>query len=137
MRQYGGQVSVIPRAVSNRRGCMDIYTTPKHRTFGSISLHIQRGRYAYEVEVCDFKKQVRDWEPDIVKADCEGAEYDFLYGTHMPECVRQVVTELHLNRHEWRHNLAPQVILSFEDWETVTKPWIGPRNWHTIGLWRR
>ena len=78
---------------------------------------------------------------DVVKVDCEGAEYSFLYGTELPERVIEVSVELHLTQKQFCVDLAPRLIRSFDGWRLVVKPDIeyrpGVRRWGTMGGWRR
>lgn len=76
-------------------------------------------------------------EYHAVKIDCEGAEYGMLLNEIMPESVQEVLVELHLGKLQWRRDAAPRVVQTFADWECIIAPKIGPRNWVTLGLWRR
>ena len=95
-----------------------------------------RGRPGIEVSAINFMRLLEETKPEVVKIDCEGAEYDFLKAP-LPEYVKQVVVELHLTRAAWRETEAPRVIGLFSGWEVVKAPKLEGKNWTTIASYKR
>lgn len=88
--------------------------------------------------------------PDIIKADCEGAEYDILINAEMPSSVTQVVVEftrgrpvLFGDRLVQASELYSAVDDVFDSWECVKHPgWpsdddVNQYNEVSLGGWRR
>jgi FkbM family methyltransferase len=114
-----------------------LWYPPRGVSHGLLSTHEFRGRYAHTVPAISFK-ELLSMQPEVIKVDCEGAEYQFeIDGTNLPDSVREVCIEIHLTKRDWRVILAPDLIKSFSGWETVRKPRIGIQNWATIAGWRR
>ena len=72
---------------------------------------------------------------DLLKMDCEGAEFELL-DKPLPAFVKQIVVEIHFNKREFRQQVK-EFIARFKDWETVVDPKYTPKSWVTFGCWRR
>ena len=68
--------------------------------------------------------------------DCEGAEYELLQ-EDLPQFVKKITLEIHLNKKEWRYHKAKKLIDKFQNWNCKIAPKIGDKNWHTLGAWYR
>ena len=101
------------------------------------SVHVKGGDQML-VPSIGWRTLLHNHLPQVVKLDCEGAEYDILLkGGHLPASVQSVIVELHLGRKAWRNQQAPKVIDMFRDWYCLIEPRIGPTNWVTLGAWTR
>ena len=122
--------------ISGEEQEISLYTTKNRVNCGNFSTQFFRGRDEVKVVARNFKKELHRIMPEILKIDCEGAEYDFLTEP-LPEFVQEVTIEIHLSKREWRNTKAFQLVALFNDWEFVKSPKIGEKNWHTIGGFRR
>lgn len=85
-----------------------------------------------------FASIVERVRPDVVKIDCEGAEYEFDIPFSLPRSVKYLTIEIHTNRKEWRTRLAPKMIADFaRTWNVLKQPKITPRGWATIAVWEK
>jgi|TARA_R110000824_G_scaffold135413_1_gene298707 FkbM family methyltransferase len=116
---------------------IDFFVPKNRKNMGGCSLEIKGGRDTIQVKTRKFSDVLEEVKPTIIKMDCEGAEYDLLLNTPLPESVKRICIELHLGKKEWRYVRGPQVINLFKDWEEVRKPVITDKNWHTILKYRR
>lgn len=111
---------------------------PVGKSLGVGARRAVRGRSAIEVEAIKFQQILEDIQPDVIKMDIEGGEYDLLLNTELPNCVKQVVMEIHLFTWDWRHNLAPRILENFSDWEVVRPAKLKNTNPdNTTAAWRR
>jgi FkbM family methyltransferase len=115
---------------------IDFYIPKSRKNMGSCSAYIKGGRDKVSVSTINFKNELDRIKPNIIKMDCEGAEYDLLM-TELPDCVKKITMEIHLNKKDWRNNLAPKLIEKFKDWEAIKEPKITAKNWHTIAKYIR
>jgi len=76
-------------------------------------------------------------QPEVVKIDCEGAEYEFDLPNSLPDSVRFVTMEIHTNRKDLREQKAPQLIDAFKSWTALKEPKITPKGWQAIAVWGR
>ena len=95
-----------------------------------------RGRSVVKVPAINFLALLEEVKPEVIKIDCEGAEYEFLKQP-LPEYVKQVVIELHLTKREWREVEANKIVKLFEGWICDREPKIEGKNWTTIASYRR
>lgn len=97
-----------------------------------------RGRDCYEVAAMPLKKALKMYEPELMKIDIEGGEYDFTCLKKLPSFVRGIAVELHLSRKQWREQSAPSLYkkLKRQFPNVKTTPTFGEKNWTTmfIGL---
>lgn len=100
--------------------------------------HAVRGREAIRVKAHNFNRYLEDRSPTVVKVDIEGGEYG-LGLEELPDSVRALAVELHLNRKEWREQQAPALLeaIARQGFLPAREAKVGPRNWHTTGVWRR
>lgn len=129
-------VEIVNAAVVKSRppDKVTLWYTARGYSHGMNSTQEFQGRYGMEVDTVTFKDLMK-FSPEVIKIDCEGAEYQFL--EELPDFVKQVAIEIHLTKREWRTRLGPELIARFSGWETVVAPKIGPCNWATIAGWRR
>lgn len=115
---------------------IDFFIPKNRRNMGSCSALIKGGRDKISVNTINFQDELNRIKPNILKIDCEGGEYDILK-TPLPDYVKKITLEIHLNKKEWRFKEAPQLIELFKEWRCVREPKITEKNWHTIGKWER
>jgi len=76
-------------------------------------------------------------QPAVVKIDCEGAEYEFDLPYSLPDSVRFVTMEIHINRKDLRNEKAPALIEGFKDWKAIKAPHLTPKGWQAVAVWGR
>ena len=109
---------------------------------GIGTLRKTRGRDEVIVKTINFFDMLEKYKPQVLKIDCEGGEYGFMFDQELPDFVEQIIFEIHLNCDTWREKEAPNLISLFQcgfygEWEEVKSPKITEKNWHTLGCWRR
>lgn len=65
--------------------------------FQNRNKHVQ-----HMARVVTIQRLLTKFEPTIIKCDIEGAEYDIFEKLTLPECVKQLIFELHLSHKDWR-----------------------------------
>jgi len=121
--------------VAGNESSRKFYRT-KGRNNGNYSLTEFRGREVVEVACVNFSQAIESISPEVIKMDCEGAEYELL-SQSLPSCVRKITMEIHLNKKSWRQQKAGKICSLFTGWKVHKQPKIGLKNWHTIGAWYR
>jgi FkbM family methyltransferase len=84
-----------------------------------------------------FKDVVHRVQPQVIKIDCEGAEYEFDMPDTFPDSVQYVTMEIHLNRKNLREIEAPKLIKAFDGWTAIKAPRVTPKGWQAIAVWAR
>ena len=105
---------------------------------GNYSTTQFRGRKLIKVKARNFEEVLDELKPDVIKMDCEGSEYDLL-SKQLPEYVKKITIEIHLNKKEWIHK-AKNLIQLFDTWQIYRQPKFDEKhNWgmSTIGAWYR
>lgn len=124
--------------VAAESGVGEIWLSPTGKNPGNTSSVKYRGRVSQgEIPMLAFGELLAEEEPDVLKIDVEGAEYDFFHTAPLPDCVRQVTMEIHLSRPHWREKDGPAIAATFADWDCVRAPKFEGGHWQTIGAWRR
>lgn len=126
--------------ISGDAASIDFYLTDG-TNHGNYSMYSIRGRKKVTVNAVNFRKVLDHVKPDVIKMDCEGAEYDLLRPFYLPDSVKQFAMELHYNTpasqcESW-YELAGELAENFDSWETVVRPKRNEKLWHTLGGWRR
>jgi FkbM family methyltransferase len=105
---------------------------------GSHSLFVHGGRTAMDVHAISFQEALSKQAFTVLKIDIEGGEYA-LDMSLLPDNIKMVAMELHLNKREWRWRDAPNILetLAGLGFQAIKQPHIGEKNWHTTGVWRR
>jgi len=116
------------------------YLSANKRNRGGYSTFKYRGRVETTVVTRNFKKVLSVLKPEVIKMDCEGAEFDLLREP-LPNCVKYFTMELHFTspsyvKPNWLEQ-SPSILSQFDDWKTVREPKLTPTLWHTIGAWER
>jgi FkbM family methyltransferase len=107
---------------------------------GAHSLMVQRGRVPLQVPAVPLRRLLDTYRPTLLKIDIEGGEYQLAPTlAALPPQVRGIAMELHLNRKAWRAQAAPRLMaaLEMQGFTAMKVPHIGPKNWHTVGVWLR
>jgi FkbM family methyltransferase len=94
-----------------------------------------RGREEVRVPAVNFHFILGTLLPDVVKMDIEGEEWNLLRDP-LPDCVKEIVVELHFSKKAFRDQYD-SVVAMFSDWRAVREPKNTGKNFHTIGHWRR
>lgn len=122
--------------ISSEEKEIALYINPTSKNHGNFSTTEYRGRNAHMVSAVNFSEVLDEFKPQIIKMDCEGAEYDLLRNP-LPLDVEEIALEIHLMKKHWRNFEAIKLVERFADWETVVQPKIGKQNWHTLAGFRR
>jgi FkbM family methyltransferase len=91
-------VEIIPYAIASRAGTNMLFIPVDDSFVGRISLHPGRGSRTVETTCVTLEQIIREAgldKVDVLKIDCQGAEYEILYGAS-PETlsrVQQIITE--------------------------------------------
>lgn len=85
-----------------------------------------------------FREAVESAQPEVIKIDCEGAEYEFNIPHAFTESVRAVTMEIHLGRKQFRQIEAPKLINDLDKWGKRLKLTnYTDKTWTVIGTWER
>lgn len=118
-------------------GAGEIWLSPTGKNPGNTSSVHMRGRTGQTgIDILGFMDIMEEYEPEVLKIDVEGAEYDFLTSP-LPDHVRYLTMEIHLSRPVWRQEKGPAVAALFSSWECVRAPKFEGGHWNTIGAWKR
>ncbi len=114
----------------------ELWIAPSGKNPGNSSIIQRRGRIPVKVKTENFFFVMEQYKPEVIKMDCEGAEFDLLhYG--LPDHVTQIAMELHLQGSGY-YEKAPDIANIFKDWECIKKPVLdNPKLWQTLGAWKR
>jgi len=106
---------------------------------GSRTMHTSysvRGRKSTSVDAIDWEGLLYVYEPEIIKMDAEGAEFELLEVV-LPDFVREVSIEFHYSvRTAIKANFA-KIVEQFDSWDLVgpfirledTKTWLQMARW--------
>jgi len=122
-------------AVSDVAGEISFYVNENGINKGSHTTRPTRGRKEIKVSTVSFDKELARIKPEVLKIDCEGAEYTLLTKP-LPDFVKQVTIEIHRTNKEYIA-AAYELVKLFADWECVRQPKLDGGHWQTIGCWRR
>lgn len=95
---HADNVEIFPLAVSNKSGTAVMFIPDDDSYLGRISLHPGRGTRTTEGECITLDEIVRRADLDkidVLKIDCQGAEYEILYGAASETLgrIKQIITE--------------------------------------------
>lgn len=94
---HATNVEVIPHAISNGAEKASLVIPDDDTFVGRYSLHPGRGTRSMEVSCMSLENLVREahlTEIDLIKIDCQGSEYEILYGSAgVLAQVRQIIVE--------------------------------------------
>lgn len=76
-------------------------------------------------------------QPQVVKIDCEGAEFEFDIPNSFPDSVQYLTMEIHLNRKVLREHEAPKLLQALSSWRVIKEARITPKGWTAVGVWAR
>lgn len=128
-------IKIYNFAVSDVAGEISFYVNENGVNKGSHTTRPTRGRKEILVDTVAFDYILNDIKPDVLKIDCEGAEYTFLTKP-LPDFVKEVTIEIHRTNKEYIA-AAHGLVKLFADWECVRQPKLDGGHWQTIGAWRR
>lgn len=84
-----------------------------------------------------FHDVIQRVQPQVVKIDCEGAEYEFDVPHSFPDSVQYLTMEIHLNRKVLREQLAPKLLQDLSSWKPLKEIRMTPKAWTVVGVWER
>lgn len=93
---------------------VEFYTNDSGRNKGLHSLEVQRGRTSYKVPAFNFNAMLEQYRPTVIKCDIEGGEYDLLLNKPLPDYVREIAIEIHLQKKIWRGDQGPKLVEQLE-----------------------
>ena len=138
VEEYGTAVHTYEAAVvSDIRPTVTLYgIRPGSENTLTPSLVISRGRPASTVAAMNLQVMYELIQPQVVKIDVEGYEYEMLR-VPMPDCVEQVAVEYMTGRKFWTDVELPEAIKRFKDggWTEVAKQKMAP--WCHMRVYRR
>ena len=137
----GGRTFVLQNAALTNEPSdtkKDIWLTGRG-TMGSSSMTEFRGRIPQEVRTINFMSELDALEPDSIKMDCEGSEWELLGDNTLPEYVKDVVAELHFTKRYWREKHYDPLLLhmKIQGFDLIREPRNTGKNFHTLAHWRR
>lgn len=138
-RRQNSRVRILEAAVLNE--CfpgqqIDLFIAPSGKNPGNSSVVPKRGRHSIKIDAVSFYEECLEYAPEVIKMDVEGAEYDILT-EGIPDCVKQVAMEIHLNSNE-NYAQASEFVEMFKDWGCLRTPVLNnPKLWQTLGTWYR
>lgn len=129
--------TVYNKAVTSTSGIVNLYSNSGINT-GSHSLFVKGGRTAMEVSAISFQDALALDDFTVIKIDIEGGEYA-LNMRLLPDSIKTIAMELHLNKKDWRFHAAPYILETLSDmgFSAVKEPKIGEKNWTTTAVWNR
>lgn len=89
-----------------------------------------RGRDSVTVQAENFWNVVKSYQPDIVKVDIEGGEYEFMLQRNFPGYVTQFAIELHIKNIDQAAK-AIELVERFKKW--YSHRWF-KLNWHVATM---
>lgn len=93
-------VELLPYAISDKAGKASLYVPDDSTLVGRYSLYPRRGKHSLEVATTTLEELVHSkglTKIDLVKIDCEGAEYKILYNASkdLLSRIQQMIVECH------------------------------------------
>jgi FkbM family methyltransferase len=85
---------LLEEAVSNINGTAKFYITKENKATGSHSLKNVRGREEYTVKTRKWEELLNEYNPTIIKMDCEGGEDNIDFNL-INNKVKAIMCELH------------------------------------------
>lgn len=137
IRPFGRKVATINAAVvSSRAETTVLWVHPEGHYGANSTTKAIRGFIETKVKAVNFADMLAAYSPEVIKLDCEGAEYDLLLNTVLPTFVKQVYCELHYHQNSLQyHKMYDQLLKKFSRWQMVRQP---KDNWFvTEACWRR
>lgn len=130
------RVKLIKGAIAKHKGTAKLYLNAG-KNKGMHSLQAINGREYIEVKTYPFKQAIKKFEPDLIKVDIEGGEFDLDF-SEIPEFVQGIAIEIHLN-HKGNREMAPDLIkiLKKQFPNVLKNPSITEKNWTTLFIGTR
>lgn len=116
----GKPASLFNVAVGAEAGVVMLSTAPSGNATSATTMVHLKSRQHHKVPQVAFDEIVEQYQPSLLKVDCEGSELEFLDGCRLPSCVRVVTAELH-RENGWEPQ-CQKVIASFADWNPIKPP---------------
>lgn len=125
--------------VGHNNPTVEFFTNDTGRNKGLHSLVVTGGRTRHVVQAQNFAAMLNTYRPTVIKMDIEGGEVDLLLGKSLPEHVREIALELHLQKKIWREVQIPQIIRELEAQFANIKrrAFVDSKNRATLGIYSR
>jgi len=107
---------------------------------GSHSLLIKSRKDFIEVNCINFYTLLSKYNPEIVKIDIEGGEYEvFDYNSIINKCVEMLAIEFHFGKKVWRNKVYYDVLkyIYSNNFKDIKIPKVTKNNWYTMGVFKR
>jgi len=96
------------------------------------------GRDKVDVDSVSIHNVLLEFEPDKVKIDCEGAEYEFLHVISANRDIKRVAVEYNLSRkHEQQAARVAHDQFLLGQWQCLREPRFGTKAWATMAVYSR
>lgn len=140
--EVSSKILVWNRALTNdpSRTSIQLWITPSGQTMGSCSTTKFRGRIPQQVLTANFALQVEYYQPESIKMDCEGEEWDLLLNNDLPDCVQDVAMEIHYTKKHWREEFLLLLLRKYREetgWQWIKEPKNTGQNFHCLAHLRR
>lgn len=134
----GYPVTIHNKAVTGDGRNVTLNVKVNGHTGGHSIITQSKNRTPITVPSESFKEIMNQVNPEVVKIDCEGAEYEFGIPENLSPSVKYITLEIHLGRKELRNNKAPKLINDLNQWGHAIKPANPtPKAWTVVGVWER
>jgi FkbM family methyltransferase len=100
--------------VGHNNPTVEFFTNDTGRNKGLHSLVVTGGRTRHVVNARNFQDMLNIYRPTVIKCDIEGGEYDLLLDKPLPEYVRELAIEIHLQKIIWRRDQGPRLVEQLE-----------------------
>lgn len=124
-------------AVGKEAGSLTLYqNTGKNK--GLHSTIPTRGRTTINVPAYQWSGLLKEFKPNKIKVDCEGAEYQFLVPAELPKFVTHFILEYNLSRRgEQDHAQRTHAEFLAAGWACKKQPRFGTKAWATLAYYER
>lgn len=127
---------VLEAAVSRVPGEIPLYVNPGIGKY-SHSTILKGGKVPIPVQAVTLGSLLAEHQPTLLKVDIECAEYDLPELTALPESVRTLHMELHLNGRYRQLGIDLAVAVGAQGFTCLRPPRFTRANWHTVPIWVR
>lgn len=125
--------------VGHNNPTVEFFTNDTGRNKGLHSLVVTGGRTRHVVHALNFQDMLNKYRPTVIKCDIEGGEYDILLDKPLPEYVRELAIEIHLQKIIWRNDQGPRLVDQLETQFPSIKRGgkVGPKIRAILGVYAR
>lgn len=133
---FGGTVTARHAAVANHTGDAILYVNDgKGKCMHSVVTKGQKR--PVRVQAVALDDLLAEFKPPLLKVDIECAEYGLDRLRDLPDYVRVLVMELHLNGKMRQQGVQLANDITAQGFTAIRAPHFTRANWHTVPVWRR